>query len=89
MSLKHADLSELTVQITRIAEGSAIAPRMREVVVEANDDPDGGEFLRVILKMTKTEGLELEEVEPLVRTIEEAVAVKDERFPSVRFVDAT
>jgi len=35
-----------------------------------------------------SEGLDWDQVEPLVRSIEESVAAVDERFPSIRFADA-
>lgn len=38
--------------------------------------------------MTDLETLDPEDVEPLVQSIEDAVAEKDERFASVRFAEA-
>lgn len=86
--MKSADLSELTTQITSIAKHSPLGERVMDVVVEAEDDADGSDFLRVILRMRDLDNLEPEEVEPLVTSIEDAVALIDERFPSVRFADA-
>jgi hypothetical protein len=56
--------------------------------VEAEADPEGDTFLRVSLELDRTDDLEWDNVEPLVRSIEDAVAAVDDRFPSVYFADA-
>jgi hypothetical protein len=62
--------------------------RVQGVEVEADDDGEGGTFLRISFQMTRTDQLEWDEVKPLVRAIEDNLATVDERFPSVRFAEA-
>jgi hypothetical protein len=72
--------------IEKISRSSALGPRIRRVDVEA--DAEGDAYLRVSLEFDHTDDLEWDNVEPLVRSIEDAVAVVDDRFPSVHFADA-
>jgi hypothetical protein len=84
--MKHADLSELRDRIVDLARDTAVGKLVESVAVEADED-DGG-FLRVIFQMKDIEKVKAEEVQPLVRSIEDLVAEVDERFPSVRFAEA-
>jgi hypothetical protein len=86
--MKLVDLSLLREEILSLARESTVGRRVRDVVVEAGDDGEGGEVLRVELKLNDISQLTPEDVEPLVRSIEDAVAEKDERLPSVRFDEA-
>lgn len=85
---KLADLSLLREEIMQLARGFPVGKRVQDVHVEANDDGVGGEFLRVQFEMTDLDSIEPEDVEPLMRSIEDAVAEKDERSPSVFFAEA-
>ena len=84
----QAEIAEIKRRIEAISKASAFGSRVRKVEVEADEDGDGGAFLRVSLQLESPESLDWNEVEPLVRTIEDSVAAIDERFPSVRFSDA-
>lgn len=86
--MKHADLAQLRDLIAGIARKSSLGERVRDVVVEAEGDTPGTEFLRVILEMNNLDGLQFDELKPLLTAIEDAVAHVDERFPSVRFAEA-
>lgn len=86
--MKQADLAELERRIEAISKNSAFGSRVKQVEVEADEDGEGGAFLRVLLHLDHSEGLDWDQVEPLVRSIEESVAAVDERFPSIRFADA-
>ena len=86
--MKLADLSELKTRVADLAKESSIGRQVQDVVVEANDDDTGGEFLRVVVRMKGVKRLRPRDVEALVRTIEDAVATMDERFPSVRIAEA-
>jgi len=74
--------------IEKISRSSAPGPQIRRVDVEAEADAEGDAYLRVSLEFDHTDDLEWDNVEPLVRSIEDAVAVVDDRFPSVHFADA-
>jgi hypothetical protein len=85
---KHVELAELQKRIEALAKASDIGGQVRSVSVESNDDDEGGAFLRVTLDMKDLDKLEIEDVEPLVKSIEDAVASVDDRFASVRFGEA-
>lgn len=87
-AMKQANLVQLRDLIANIARESSLGERVRDVVVEAEGDSPGTEFLRVILEMNNLDGLRFDDIKPLLTTIEDAVARVDERFPSVRFAEA-
>jgi len=86
--MKQATVADLARRIEEVSRSSALGPRVRQVEVEAEDSVEGGAFLRVLLHFEHPDELEWTQAEPLVRSIEDAVAELDERFPSVRFADA-
>jgi hypothetical protein len=86
--MKQADIAVLQRSIEKISRSSALGTRIRRVGVEAEADPEGDTFLRVSLELDRTDDLEWDNVEPLVCSIEDAVAAVDDRFPSVYFADA-
>jgi hypothetical protein len=86
--MKRSDLSELQSRISDIVERSSLRKRARGVSVEAEESIEGGDFLRVIVKLKGSEKLRYRQVAPLLKSIEQSVAEVDERFPSVRFREA-
>jgi hypothetical protein len=88
IAMKTSDLSDLRTRIAKIARGSRIGARVKDVVVEADDYGDGTDFLRVVVQLQNIDSVKVEEVQPLVEAIETAVAELDDRFPSVRFAEA-
>ena len=86
--MRLTDFSTLRDEIMELARQSSVGHRVRNVRVEATDDGLGGEFLSVKFEMADLNTLEPDEVEPLIKSIENAVAKTDERFPSVRFAEA-
>jgi hypothetical protein len=86
--MKHADLTELQNRAAELAKGSAVGDRVRKVTVEANEDVDAGEYLRVLIELEHIDSLPLGEMRKLLQTIEEALSPLDERFPSVYFSEA-
>ncbi len=84
----QAEISEIKRRIEAVSKASALGARVKKVEVETDEDGEGGAFLRVSLQLESPESLDWDEVEPLVRSIEESVGAIDERFPSVRFSDA-
>jgi hypothetical protein len=86
--MAFATLPDLKKRIEAIARRSDLGSRIRNVDIDADEDPLGGAFLRVSFVLDQTNDLEWDSVEPLVRSIEDSVAEVDERFPSVYFADA-
>lgn len=86
--MKQAELSELQDRAAELAKRSPVGNRVRNVVVEANEEEETGEYLRVIVELEDIDALPLEDLERLTQAIEDAIAPMDDRFPSVRFADA-
>ena len=86
--MRQVDIADLRGRIEKISKSSALGARIRQVGVEAKTDAEGDAFLRVSLQLDHTDDLEWDSVEPLIRSIEDAVAAVDDRFPSVYFADA-
>lgn len=86
--MKVADFSQLKEQIVDLAKRSPVGERIEDVEVEPGEDDTGGEFLRVVVQLKDIGDLKIEDVEPLVQSIEDLVAGVDERFASVRFAEA-
>lgn len=84
----RADLVELEQLVSEVVRKSSVGPRVRNVVLEADRDNEGSEFLRVILETTPLKGVSYTEIKALVDGIENSVADTGERFPSVRFAEA-
>jgi hypothetical protein len=82
------DPSQLKDRVRGAIQSSAIRGRIGDIVLEADRDDDGTDFLRVILEVRALEEVEDADIEALVESIEKAIGDVDERFPSVRFADA-
>ena len=74
--------------VTDVIRGGALAKHISAVRVEPDVDAEGNEVLRVLIQMKKRPGDAIEEMERLLEKIESAVLAIDERYPSVRFLDA-
>lgn len=86
--IRHAELAEIRRDLLYLARRSAFGDQLRDVQVEPADDGDGGEFLRVLIELRDPHKIKYEDVAPLLASIEDAVLLKDDRFPSVRFPEA-
>ena len=86
--MKQADFSVLRQRVLDVARQSAVSKRIRDVVLDSDQDEEGEDFLRVILKMESLDGVSDADLQALAESIEAAVADVDERFASVRFADA-
>jgi hypothetical protein len=60
---------------------------VRLVTVEPSEGEDGDEYLLVTVHLSSHD-VDDEELERLLEEIESSVATLDQRYPSVRFVDA-
>ncbi len=86
--MKQADFTELKKRVLEVTKDSAVADRISDVVLEADRDDEGSDFLRIILEVKSLDGLSDNDIEAVVESIETAAAELDERSPSVRFADA-
>lgn len=86
--MKTTDLSLLRAEILELARSVPVGALVRDVSIIPSDDGLGGEFLRVQFLMNDLDSIEPEDVEPLMDSIQDVVAEKDERFPSVFFSEA-
>jgi hypothetical protein len=86
--MKQADFSVLRKCVLDVIKDSVVGERVRDVVLEADRDDDGSDFLRVILEVNSLDGVSDADIEDVVDAIETAIAELDERSPSVRIADA-
>jgi hypothetical protein len=84
----QADLDTLKRRILEAAKESAVADQVEEILLEADRDDEGNDFLRVIVQVKDSEDTSDADFEALLESIESAVGAVDERYPSVRFADA-
>ena len=84
----NAMTDNLHAAIARALEVDGLAGLMTEFEIETDLDEFGDEFLRVVVKLKPTERDIDAELEAALERIEEAVALLDSRYPSVRFLDA-
>ena len=86
--MQRTELSALKDRVSEVARKSAVADGLTDIVLEADRDNDGGDFLRIILKIKSLDRVSYKDLAALTTSIENAVGDIDERFPSVRFADA-
>jgi len=86
--MPQAELSALKKRVADVARKSPLGKRLKDIVLEADRDDEGSDFLRVLVEVKTLESVKDEDLEALVRSIENALSGLDERFPSVRFADA-
>lgn len=86
--MKRSDLADLKDRIADLVKRSPLAKRARGISIESVESADGGDFLRVTVKVKGSDTLRYRQVAPLMKSIEDTVAEIDERFPSVRFQEA-
>jgi hypothetical protein len=86
--MKQADFSVLKKRVEDVTHDSPVGNRIKKIVLEADRDDEGSDFLRVILEVTSLDDVKIEDLEPVVESIETALLELDDRFPSVRFADA-
>jgi hypothetical protein len=84
----RTELSNLEIRVRNAIRTSAVGEHLRNVVVEADRDDEGTDFLRIVLEMTGLEEVSDDDMESVMRSIESTLSEVDERFPSVRFSDA-
>ena len=82
------DVVTLTDRVLRIAKDSPLAEAVDDVRVEPASDREGSDFLRVELTVRLPKRDVDADLNMLVERIESEVATVDDRYPSVRFLDA-
>jgi hypothetical protein len=86
--MKQAEFSVLKKRVEDVTHDSPVGGRIKNIVIEADDDGTGSDFLRVILETASLDDVNVEDLIPVVESIETALLELDDRFPSVRFADA-
>lgn len=84
----QTEIGILKQKVLEAAQRSGIAAQVEDVAVEPDHDEEGTDFLRVIVRIRGTQQGDDTVFENLLEEIENAVAAVDERYPSVRFLDA-
>lgn len=83
-----ADLETIRDRVVEATKSSAAKVGVADITLEADRDDDGTDFLRVIVQLKPRKEPNDKALEALLETIEGAVGAIDQRYPSVRFVDA-
>lgn len=78
----------LRTAIAKALDAGGLAALMTGFEIESDLDEFGDEFLRVVVKLKPTDRDIDAVLEATLERIEEAVAPLDDRYPSVRFLDA-
>jgi hypothetical protein len=84
----QTDLDVLKQRVLETAKRSPVATQVEDVVLEPDRDEGGVDFLRVVVQLNNMEHVADAEFEALLEAIERTVGDIDERYPSVRFLDA-
>lgn len=83
-----SDLAELRARVLDVIRDTALGERVRQAHLEADFDTEGTDFLRVILETESLKGLSNADLLAMIARIEDALGGLDDRFASVRLVDA-
>ena len=86
--MKQADFSVLKRRILDVTHDSPVGERIKNVILEADRDDEGSDFLRVILEVSSLDDVKDSDLDPVIESIETAILELDDRFPSVRLADA-
>lgn len=78
----------LVETVKRAVRGGPLADAVRDVQIEVGYDSADDEFLRVELQIKLPKKNVDSQLRELLERIEDAVAAVDDRYPSVRFLDA-
>ena len=84
----QADILTLKDRVFTATQKSPLAQHVKDVVLEADQDDEGGDFIRIILEVESLDKAKEADLEALIESIEKTVGDIDDRFPSVRFADA-
>lgn len=82
------ETTELTSVIREAADTSSVADLVAAIAVQPTEDEDGDEYLKVEISLRPRKRDVVTELRGLIRRIEDLVAERDSRYPSVRFLDA-
>lgn len=82
------ELAEIQKSVSAAARKGALDSLIRAINVEADMDENDDEFLRVEIALVPTDKDIDAELEAAIERVEDAVAAVDDRYPSVRFLDA-
>jgi hypothetical protein len=86
--MKQAEFSVLKKRVEDVTHDSPVGNRIKNIVIEADDDGTGSDFLRVILETAPLDEVKDSDLISVIESIETALLDLDDRFPSVRFADA-
>lgn len=84
----QVDLDTLKQRVLETARRSPVGAQVEDVALEPGRDEEGTDFLRVFVQVKNIEHAADAEFEALLEAIERTVGDVDDRYPSVRFLDA-
>ena len=86
--VQHNEPTELKTLISDIVRRSAVAPRLKGIMLESDEASDENGFFRVTIALDGLDAIDDEDMVALTASIEGAINDLDARFPSIRFAEA-
>lgn len=84
----HAEIEQIRGEVLPLTRLRDVATSLDDIVVEADEDNLGFDFLRIQVKIAQGRHPSDEELIDLLQSIEQAVSQIDQRTVSVRFNEA-
>ena len=84
----QGDFDQVKETIVEAAKSSDIGDRLDDIAVEEDRDEEGDAFIRVTIRMTPNVEIDDSQLERVLERIENSIVDLDERYASVRFLDA-
>lgn len=87
-AIMQANLETIEKEVSMAARRSAVSSHLSKIIVEPDQEEDGTTILRVVVEVKDGDTASDADFALLLETIEDVVGNIDERYASVRFVDA-
>ena len=84
----QTDLATLKRLVIETAKKSPVGEKVEGVELESDRDDEGTDFLRVMIRLRNSDKSDDQFLADMLQAIESIVGEHDERYPSVRFLDA-
>lgn len=78
----------LTSTVSKAVREGSLSKEIGEIKIEPDVDAQGNEIIRILVELKRQPKNVDDQLEDLLERIETAILAIDERYPSVRFLDA-
>lgn len=86
--MAQVDFAAIEKLVAAAAEQAAIGNAVDRIELEADQSEGGSDFLRITLYLKQLEKIEDKQLLAVIKSVEDNLIEKDERFPSIRFAEA-